>query len=470
MAVKHYPRGTPRGVGFQFLVVVGCGCGASFVCAASVQDFTVHLRRLVTSLVKPITPCLIHSASAHLDKPQVVEFDPLRPTFPEASASPWLGSPERSRTVPHAMSRRRPTDADTGGVAEGSLPLLSNDLTNGKRRTPAERLGRFFRTRPVSSLLIILALCAMAMLTFSVGRSVGKAVSALFRSSPSSPASASLRDAQLPNGESKLARDAVLRAGNGTVHADDRGDGQADRDDEGKNEVAEDQPVADDEKGALIDGADDKEGIPPAGDLPIPDPVNVESPERTHTCYRKFEPGKLGSEKTLCVTDEFFFDISIGSQPIGTMRIGVFGDVVPKSAANFRALATCTSVFADDSLCFKGDSFHRIVSNFVAQGGSKATGRSIYGPTFREEKTKDHHSFLEHSEKGVVSWAEYPIGSQFFVLIRDEAKYLDGNHVVFGIVTDGMDVLDKIHDAPRTGEEPTSRVIITNCGDAHKRL
>lgn len=274
----------------------------------------------------------------------------------------------------------------------------------------------------------------------------------------------------MPNGVSELGREAIRHDGNMTDHAGDGDDEQADRDDEVKNEVAEDQPVADDEKGALVDGVDDKEGIPPAGDIPVADPVNAESPERAHTCYRKFEPGKLGSEKTLCVTDEFFFDISIGTQPIGTMKIGVFGDVVPKSAANFRALATCTSVFADDSLCYKGDSFHRIVSNFVAQGGSKATGRSIYGPTFREEKKKDHHSFLEHGEKGVVSWAEYPIGSQFFVLIRDEAKYLDGNHVVFGIVTDGLDVLDRIHDAPRTGEDPTSRVSITDCGDAHKRL
>lgn len=229
--------------------------------------------------------------------------------------------------------------------------------------------------------------------------------------------------------------------------------------------------VGEDEKGALVDGADDGHGIPMVADG-VADGARheAETVKGVRTCYRKFEPGKLGSEKVLCVTDEFFFDISIGAEAIGTMKIGVFGDVVPKSAANFRALATCTGVFADDSLCYRGDSFHRVVTNFVAQGGSKATGRSIYGPTFKEEKSKDHHSFLEHDEKGVVSWAEYPIGSQFFILIRDEAKYLDGNHVVFGLVTEGMDVLDKIHDASRTGEEPSSRITITNCGDARKQL
>ena len=219
---------------------------------------------------------------------------------------------------------------------------------------------------------------------------------------------------------------------------------------------------ADDERGVLLEGG------AVGGAIPAHERAPERAAARGKTCYRKFEPGKLGSPKMLCVTDEFFFDISIGEEAVGRFKIGVFGDVVPKSAANFRALATCTGAFADDNLCFRGDTFHRVVTNFVVQGGSKATGKSIYGPTFREEREKDHHSFLEHGEKGVVSWAEYPIGSQFFVLLRNEAKYLDGNHVVFGIVTDGLEVLDKIHDAPRSGEEPLSRVTITECGDAHK--
>ncbi|KAI0567833.1 peptidyl-prolyl cis-trans isomerase B [Gracilaria domingensis] len=236
-------------------------------------------------------------------------------------------------------------------------------------------------------------------------------------------------------------------------------------------ELDEEHPPAADEKGTLVDGSDARDAIQVAVenrlDQKTQDERNAVSESK---CYRKFEPGKLGSARTLCVTDEFYFDISIGSTPVGRMTIGVFGDVVPKSAANFRALATCTGVFADDSLCYRQDSFHRVVTNFVAQGGSKATGRSIYGPTFQEEKSKDHHSFLQHGERGVVSWAEYPIGSQFFILIRDEATYLDGNHVVFGIVTDGLDVLDKIHDAPRTREEPTERITITDCGDVHKSV
>lgn len=342
-------------------------------------------------------------------------------------------------------------------MEDGLPPPSVLDVTNGKRRTPTEKAGRFLRTRPVSSLLLLIAFIFTAFLTFSVGHSVGKTVFSIFH--PSGPAT--LNDTS-PQG----AVDIAQMADSESVRNED----QVRRDDALGADEDHDEDVADDEKGALVDGADDTEGFPLAPELakggPLMDVASGESPK---TCYRKFEPGKLRSDKTLCVTDEFFFDISIGSTPVGTLKIGVFGDVVPKSAANFRALATCSGVFADDTLCFKGDSFHRVVTGFVAQGGSKATGRSIYGPTFREEKEKDHHSFLSHNEKGVVSWAEYPIGSQFFILIRDEAVYLDKNHVVFGLVTEGMDVVDKIHDAPRTGEEPKERVSITNCGDARKR-
>ena len=220
-----------------------------------------------------------------------------------------------------------------------------------------------------------------------------------------------------------------------------------------------------DETGTLVDGAADAD----QGKHEIAPGAQSRGVMGNGTvCVRKFEPGKLGSEKTLCVTDEFYFDIEMGSQPLGRMKIGVFGQVVPKSAANFRALATCTGAFADEASCYKGDSFHRVVTDFVIQGGSKATGRSIYGSTFREEKEPKHHSFLQHSERGVVAWAEYPIGSQFYILMRDEAKYLDNNHVVFAIITDGMDVLKKIHDAPRVKEEPLQRITIADCGDVHK--
>jgi cyclophilin family peptidyl-prolyl cis-trans isomerase len=185
-------------------------------------------------------------------------------------------------------------------------------------------------------------------------------------------------------------------------------------------------------------------------------------------CYRTYDAGKLGSDEPLCVTDEFFFDISIGGDDAGRLVIGVFGTTNPKSAANFRALATCKGAFSDPALCYRGDSFHRIVKDFVIQGGHKATARSIYGDTFREEMSAQRHSVLSHTEKGAVSWAEYPIGSQFFILTKRPAVRLDANHVLFGFVTDGMDVLDKVaHVNVEASGMPLERVDILYSGDLH---
>lgn len=359
------------------------------------------------------------------------------------------------------MPRRRTADDGTAVASDDGalLPTTSSDVGNGKQRTPIERLSRVFRTRPVSSLLFVIALSALALVIFWLGRTVGRTLShMLYPSSHSNSSPPSTDETSQHN------RPASLDSAHNHHHPNSGLDKQLPPSNSSAYSVHDDAwlPPAFDERGDLVDGASDL-GAQAHHDQPPSKPSSA----RPRICYRKFEPGKLGYDKTLCVTDEYYFDISIGEKPVGRFKVGVFGEVVPKSAANFRSLVTCSGVFADDTLCYRGDTFHRVVTNFVAQGGSKATGRSIYGATFREEKTTDHHSFLEHTEKGVVSWAEYPIGSQFFILIRNEAKYLDDNHVVFGIVTDGLEVIDKIHDSPRNGEEPSGQVKITDCGDAH---
>lgn len=318
------------------------------------------------------------------------------------------------------MSRRRATEEAID--PDDSLPFSNKSSADGKQRTIAERAGRFFRNRPVSSLLLVLGLFSLALITYSLGRIVGRTLFNLLSSTTNTSIARNSENAS------------VVSVGNYGV----------------------------DEHGVLVHGVNGQRNAEELTD------DRLSSNSSTRVCYRKFEPGRLGWSKTLCVTDEFYFDIRMGTTNFGRLKIGVFGDVVPKSTANFRSLATCTGVFSDTSLCYRGDTIHRVVTNFVIQGGSKATGRSIYGPTFREEKDRNHHSFLSHDEKGVVSWAEYPIGSQFFVLLRNDAKYLDKNHVVFGVVTEGLDVVDKIHDAPRVGEEPSKPIKIIACGDAHK--
>lgn len=346
------------------------------------------------------------------------------------------------------MPRRRAGDIDEH-FESSDLPIALSD-TDVKSSTPSERIGRYFRTRPITSLLIIITLITLSIITFFIGRMVGTLVISSFRQqnhtdSPQFPS----KGANINEITRQYQRDASAQHSTNIA-------------------AQENDMLLNDEHGPLLDGVDDQEvGQPPAEELNTNLERMNQSSSRKNSCYRKFEPGKLGWPKMLCITDEYYFDISISSTPVGRLKIGVFGDVVPRSAANFRALVTCTGVFESEKLCFRGDGFHRIVQNFVIQGGSKATGRSIYGPTFKEEKLPNHHSFLQHGERGVVSWAEYPIGSQFFILVVDEAKYLDANHVVFGIITDGFHVLDKILTAPRRGEEPTGRIVIADCGDVH---
>jgi len=181
-------------------------------------------------------------------------------------------------------------------------------------------------------------------------------------------------------------------------------------------------------------------------------------------CKRMLQTGTLGSATPLCVTGEYFVDVKVGdAAPVDRITIGIFGQAVPKSAVNWHALATCSGG-DDDPSCFRNDSFHRIVPNFVIQGGNHGTGRSVFGSTFREEVSADHHSVLSHTARGVVAWAEYPIGSQFYILMTDAADYLDKNHVVFGIVLDGLHVADKIQKLPLDNGAPTERVTIVSTG------
>nr|ANA56664.1 cychlophilin 4 [Neoporphyra seriata] len=181
-------------------------------------------------------------------------------------------------------------------------------------------------------------------------------------------------------------------------------------------------------------------------------------------CVRTLQTGSLGSTTPVCVTGEYFLDVQVTpNAPTERLTVAIFGHAVPKSAVNWHALATCVGG-EDDAACFRNDSFHRVVPNFVIQGGNRGTGRSVFGSTFREEVSAERHSVLSHSARGVLAWAEYPIGSQFYILMADAAVYLDGNHVVFGIVVDGLDVAEKVQTQPLVNGAPEQRVSIVSAG------
>ncbi|CAM8899525.1 unnamed protein product [Rhodiola kirilowii] len=169
------------------------------------------------------------------------------------------------------------------------------------------------------------------------------------------------------------------------------------------------------------------------------------------------------------ITHKVFMDIDIDGQRYGKLVIGLYGNVVPKTVENFRALCIGEKKDLNEtSLSYKGTLFHRIVSGFVIQGGDVLynNGRgsqSIYSGTFRDENFK-----LNHSAAGTVSMANTgpdSNGSQFFVTTI-KASWLDGEHVVFGRVIQGMDLVYAIEGGAGTyNGKPRKKVVIADCGD-----
>eukprot|EP01088_Endostelium_zonatum_P003880 TRINITY_DN15079_c0_g1_i1.p1 TRINITY_DN15079_c0_g1~~TRINITY_DN15079_c0_g1_i1.p1 ORF type:complete len:183 (-),score=31.45 TRINITY_DN15079_c0_g1_i1:73-594(-) len=164
-----------------------------------------------------------------------------------------------------------------------------------------------------------------------------------------------------------------------------------------------------------------------------------------------------------------FFDISIGGKSAGRIVMELRADVVPRTAENFRQLCVGSDKKASNGkpMTFKGSKFHRVIPGFMCQGGdfTRGDGRggeSIYGGKFNDENFE-----LKHTGPGVLSMANAgpnTNGSQFF-LCTVKTYHLDGKHVVFGNVVEGMDVVKAIEAVGSDSGATKKDVVIADCGE-----